>query len=188
MGTKRQKVTRNVVKNLNEKIPEWKLAYILDGIHPDSKAVGFEIFTFIPAAWPHGEEKDSGAYELWQLHREAFLSDYIEKNPGHRPFAWWEFESPGLRKRIGGKGSPTSEVLNVVESYSFGVPDSWLSNLDISIWPKLKKHKVDFTDPPSFESQPAFLKRHNLLNEKELEKLTDEDFMPEILDDIELDD
>lgn len=123
-----------------------------------------------------------GARELWEQHGKDFLPRFIKENPGRRPYPWWQFDAPELRKRLGGKGTPEAEILNVKPSYSYGISDSWFADLDADIWPKLaKKHKVDPKDPPVFESQATYLKRHGLLSKSELKDLAEKDFAPEIL-------
>ena len=35
----------------------------------------------------------------WEL-RDELLSTWIEQHPGTRPYAWWRFESPELRRQM----------------------------------------------------------------------------------------
>jgi len=43
--------------------------------------------------------KDNGALwsELWELHRDALLPEYVERNPGTRPAVFWKFDAPEER-------------------------------------------------------------------------------------------
>jgi hypothetical protein len=109
---------------------------------------------------------DNNDEQLWNLHREAILIEHVKENPGTRPALWWEYDAPRLpvgtfrgcwydgklpepRKRLGGTGTSAHEKLNVVPSFSYGVSNVWVG--------------IDENDPPTFESQAAYLKRHGLL-------------------------
>ena len=45
-----------------------------------------------------------------------------------------------------GTGTPAYEVRAVVRSFTYGIPDAWVG--------------IDESDPPTFESQASYLKRH----------------------------
>ncbi|SRR6266851_258994 len=104
--------------------------------------------------------------QLWDLHRDVILTERVKENPGTRPALWWTYTAPRLpigtfpgcyydgklaqpRKRMGGTGRPAHELMNTVPSYSYGISDVWVG--------------LDEDDPPVFESQAAYLKRHGLL-------------------------
>jgi len=36
-------------------------------------------------------------YRDWLRVRESMLAEWIQENPGTRPYAWWEFEAPEPR-------------------------------------------------------------------------------------------
>ena len=129
--------------------------------------------------------KEQRTNELWEKHKSKFLPAYIKLYPGRRPYAWWQFDSPGLRERVGGSGAEQPEFLRVSQTYSHGIPDLWFSALDAEIWPKWADHAVDPEDLPKFEAEATFLKRHKLLTPTEIKRLTGQDFEPE---EIELDD
>ena len=80
-----------------------------------------------------------------------------------RPALWWRFDAPRLplgtfqgwfidgklpqpRKRTGGTGTP---VAAPSAPFAYGVPTAWVD--------------FDEDDPPTYESQAAYLKRHGLL-------------------------
>ena len=44
------------------------------------------------------------AREGWQALRGELLPAFVDKYPGTRPWAWWEYEAPEPRRRLGGKG------------------------------------------------------------------------------------
>jgi hypothetical protein len=104
--------------------------------------------------------------ELWESHRDVVLAEHVKENPGTRPALFWQYDAlrlpigtfpgahydgelPEPRKRIGGTGTPAYEVTSIGPGFSYGIPDIWVG--------------IDPDDPPIFESQAAFLKRHGLL-------------------------
>jgi hypothetical protein len=124
------------------------------------------------------------AARLWQAHGAAVLEKWIEKSPGTRPTMWWRFsaprweptgrhvgwyyvaELPEPRKRLGGTGTPACETMAYVPSWPTGLPEEWADDFDE-------------LDPPVYESQASYLKRHGLLEKGELKRLNPEDFEPE---------
>lgn len=129
----------------------------------------------------------TGRKNLWAVNRAHLLPEFIRDNPGRRPNVWWSHEAPRepvgthpgcyydgklslLRGRLGGIGAPAHERLALVPLYKFGVPSMWVG--------------VDLDNPPAFESQPTYLRRHNLLSPAELRRLRPADFEPESVVDI----
>jgi hypothetical protein len=104
--------------------------------------------------------------QLWELHRGVILTEHVKENPGTRPALWWRYDAPRLpvsafpgcwydgqlpepRLRLGGTGTPAYEVRAVKPSFPYGIPDVWVG--------------IDEEDPPVFESQASYLKRHRVL-------------------------
>lgn len=103
----------------------------------------------------------------WNEHRRAILADWIKAKPGTRPSCWWRYEAPRLdpaqlgrwsrtvlaprlietRRKLCGEGMPLHEALNYAPSHHYGIP-AWFGDPD---------------NPPAFESQRAYLRRHGLL-------------------------
>jgi hypothetical protein len=94
--------------------------------------------------------------QLWHLHRDVILAEHVKDHPGTRPALWWSYDAPRLpvgtfpgwyddgklpepRKRLAGKAKP---VIGVPSYY--GIP----AHADVD---------------NVFESQAAYLKRHELL-------------------------
>jgi hypothetical protein len=117
-----------------------------------------------------GLDGDRDPADLWRQHAAEFLPEFIRKNPGRRPVAWWLFDAPRQpdrgsgwyyegtlpepRRLLGGKGStPWDAGIAVVPCFSCALPCAW--------------EGYDPTDPPTFESQAAFLQRHGLLTDPE---------------------
>jgi hypothetical protein len=59
----------------------------------------------------------------------------------------WSERQP--RQRMGSTGTPAHEVQAVVPKFAYEIPIGWVS--------------LDESNPPTFESQAAYLKRHGLL-------------------------
>src|SRR5262245_14128434 len=114
--------------------------------------------------------------ELWFQNREKLLRYWCQNpqewkrqntdaplgypepgGPGSRPWGWWRFEAPPEpRRRIGGHGVSLREQPDCLEwerELSFGMPRYWASYAQ--------------GDPPQFESEVDYLKRHGLLTEEE---------------------
>jgi hypothetical protein len=106
-------------------------------------------------------------------------------------FPGWYYDGKLLepRKRLGGTGTPASDVLAYVPTFSCGLPVIWIepwmvryfSGLAVDIrgehiGGELREFKgvaIDPNDPPTFEAQATYLKRLGLFlagEEKRLRK------------------
>jgi hypothetical protein len=96
-------------------------------------------------------DDDDDARELWESHREQLLSDWIAEFPGSRPWGWWKFAAPEPMRRVL-SGVPLCDEPDspqwVRESISFGRCHV------------LDEKQVD--DPPQYESEFDYLKRHKI--------------------------
>jgi hypothetical protein len=108
-----------------------------------------------------------------------------------------EYAEP--RQRLGGTGTPHHECLNYVPRFHCGIPDSWVSQWEEDYYNgrKMDIHgdpigmeyteghflgvAIDPEDPPRFESQASYLKRHGLLEPGEERRLKAKDFEPETI-------
>ena len=120
----------------------------------------------------------------WKAVRGDLLRDFARDNPGRRPFFWWLVDAPGPRKRVGGRGS-------IVPAYDF--PE----NLHYGIFRRSAfvcdrllaavapvgagLTPYDPADPPTFESEASYLKRHKLFANGEERRLTEADFADEVI-------
>jgi hypothetical protein len=133
----------------------------------------------------------------WDRVRDQIMVDWLIKHPGTRPWSWWEydaerepvdgwecphFDSP-QRQRIGGIGTPQFEVTCSWGGFSYGIPNSWITE-------SLKRcgfrgEAIDPDDPPTFESEAAYLKRKGLLTQAEIKWLKEhpEALAPEVIED-----
>ena len=87
--------------------------------------------------------------DLWVLHRDTILRRWIRSHPGTRPRAWWLYDSPEPRRLLSGSGQPAHLVSAYAEQYVLGI---------VTVWAGFSS-----ADPPVFETQSDFLKRHRLL-------------------------
>jgi hypothetical protein len=131
----------------------------------------------------------------WAQYGPAILAAWIEDRPG-RPSCWWKFDAPEMRARVGGRGTPFWS-----SSHWLGLPRNWFTDFEIAYYTGTARdihgapcvgtehfigreppgEHFDRNDPPTFESQAAYLKRHALLGEAEAARLTAADFQPVVL-------
>ena len=151
-----------------------------------------------------GEDKLA---EHWREHGERIVAEWVSEFPGTRPDRWWQYSAPRgpdgklkrpfgwpeLRRRLGGIGNLKSDVLAHVESSWCGMPTCWLMRSDVLLYTtgkfeELRRRRgdkpfcgvaLDPRDPPQFESEASYLKRHRLFLRGEAARLTVDDFEPE---------
>lgn len=46
-------------------------------------------------------DDEEGQRELWLRLRRPILSEHIRRRPGTRPWAWWKWEAPEMRRTVG---------------------------------------------------------------------------------------
>ncbi len=120
------------------------------------------------------------AFELWCEQQGAALAAHIAEHPGTRLSHWWRYSPLGLRERIGGVGTPAHEWLAYAPAFRFGVPATWPTREEAAQYGReRRKHGVDPDNPPTYESQAAFLRRHKLLSRVEAAQLGPEAYEPE---------
>jgi hypothetical protein len=99
-------------------------------------------------------------HALWDKFHDDVLPDYIERNPGYRPWAWWEFDATEPRRCVDGPGA-----------FAFRSDDApeWTRHLHFGM-PSV--HGGDDWDCPShYENQAAYLDRLGMLSDAEREAL-----------------
>jgi hypothetical protein len=115
---------------------------------------------------------------------------------GTWPGCYWDGELPEPRRRLGGIGTPAHDALNYVPSFSKGLPVRWLTEFDVKYGNGRARgedgepigaghkpgsfpyHAIDPNDPPRYESEAGYLRRHRLLLPAEQRRLTAADFEP----------
>jgi hypothetical protein len=133
----------------------------------------------------------------WLFDAPRMLKADLEANDW-RP-CYFAKELPDPRARLGGIGTPAHEVLAYVPSFPCGIPDSWVDQwstdyyngraVDIHGDSIGQDHKegdfsgvpIDPSDPPRFESQASYLRRHGLFMPGEEKRLPKDAFEPEII-------
>jgi len=189
---------------MRETYSEAIVEYLLTGKQPKKEDAWWEIFALTG-------EKESAA---WEDLRDELLADWIREHAGSRPWGWWTFDAPRWGKifgafwdgtlpeprlRLGGTGTPAFEALAYAPSFTRGVPDSWVSDFDVSYYNgrsvdvhgnrigteyadgHFPHEAIDPADPPVVESEAAYLKRHKLFVNGEEKRLTEADFKPEMI-------
>jgi len=98
--------------------------------------------------------------DAWEDLRGDLLPEFIAKNPGQRPAAWWEFDAPERRRCVSGPHPHDAHDWgDCPKSLWYGKPRTWQS-LECS--------------QAEYESQVDYLARHGLLTpaERELMPIT----------------
>jgi hypothetical protein len=115
---------------------------------------------------------------------------------GTYPGVWYDGELPEPRRRLGGTGTPAHDVLAYKPIYSCGLPAVWITPYQVryysgiavdihgtpigDLYPRnFKGVANDPNDPPTFESQAAYLKRHGLFLAGEERRLKKADWETE---------
>jgi hypothetical protein len=87
-----------------------------------------------------------------------------------------------VRKRLGGVGSTQDEISNATPVFHYGVPRYWKLLTDDELYQKLGIElsgvPIDMDDPPTFESEAAYLRRNDLFVPGERTRLTRADYYP----------
>ena len=180
-------VKRRTPKTRRTGPPDWQLEFLLTGKVPDEDA-DEDLNPFELSEWEYHRgrtDRPDPVREAWEEHGEELLRDYISAYPGRRCYAWWAFDAPELpRRRLGGTGTPSAEVLAFMPTYRFGLPDRWITAFDMRVYKSLVGKgamPIDPNDPPRYESESAYLVRHGLITEKERKALLRNAFIPVII-------
>ncbi|MET3839036.1 hypothetical protein [Bradyrhizobium sp. OAE829] len=191
MPVKRRKSKRN--KTIFE-LTEAQRAFLHDEPLPHGTE-GFEAFQLRRDCAMDDEYPSNSA--LWEAYREEVLAAWIADHPGTRPNLWWRFDAPrsapealGLtsewpdkleepRRQLGGSSQPLYQTSAYAPRFWRGIPTDWP-------WVGADKFNlgtpIDWSDPPKFESEAAYLDRHGLLSPAERRRLTADDFEPVALE------
>lgn len=183
MGTKRARISRKPAQKLSP-----MAVYIMgdEVLYPPPGSPSLAKWR-LASPTEHWDE----CRKLWQAGGELVVMDWIARYPGSRPSWWWYFSAPrmsqdeiarrgwggvtqtehlcDLRQRIGGTGIPDYEApdLRILPRLRCGIP--------------VRHFGVDPADPPQYESQASYLRRHGLLTADEAARLTRRDFAPETI-------
>ena len=151
----------------------------------------------IPRDFYFWDERDIRA--AWNEVKDSILADWTDTYPGTRPLHWWKFEAPEPRRRVGGTGTPAHEVFANLPCYAFGIPVSWVSQWQADYYNGRRRDvngkrigteyreghfagvAIDPEDPPLYESEAEYLRRHGLLLPGERKRLSPDDFESEYI-------
>ena len=116
---------------------------------------------------------------------------------GTFPGCYYDGKLPEQRRRLGGIGTPAFEVLAYVPAFRYGVPAVWVTPWQVRYYSgtavdihgapiggQLREFRgvaIDPNDPPMFESQPDYLKRHSLFLAGEERRLRKADWEAEAI-------
>jgi len=155
---------------------DWLTGYLLSGIEPE-KSPDINIFEVLGMCI-EGDRRRAA----WEDARDSIMQKW--NLPGCRPFAWWVYDAPRLpigtfpgcyydgklpepRRYLSGAGKPRHEQFCYAPSQHFGIW-SWYGDPD---------------NPPKFETQFDYLKRHGLLLPGEDEPLPERHSAPPHIED-----
>lgn len=182
MPTKRTKTSRN---RRRTDLADWQVEYLFTGggCCPEN-----------PATCCCSEDKPGFGFlceffragEVWADYRDALMVDWVRLHPGSRPWAWWQFDAPEPRERLGGQGKRFSEFFNVTPHLDRGIPcEGWIDRQTVKDqggWVRGRRLRysdaIDPMDPPQFEGEAAYLARLQLFFEGERPRAARELFEP----------
>lgn len=193
MPTKRRRVARFRETPISDGVVE----YFRTGDWPSDDGVFFDLLLM---------RAEDQLKPTWAAAGAAILADWIQRYPGTRPWAWWEFDAPrwrrqdwprGLqqfridegrwpepRQRLGGIGTPKFEVLAYSPDFRRGIPTLWVAQWEVEYYNSLRvgAQALDPLDPPTFEGEATYLDRHGVLTPAERRRVPDSAFAVERLD------
>lgn len=129
----------------------------------------------------------------WTRIRDEYLAQWAADHPGRRPSAWWTYDAPEPRRRVGGIGD-----VFAAGKLRFGIETDWTSREQVMLYtgrcrhvaghflteftvPGFAKVAVDPSDPPAHESQASYLARLDLFLPGERARVPADAFAPERL-------
>lgn len=130
-----------------------------------SRPAGYEAATY----FAHSSDRAAA----WQEYGEEITAAWVLAHPGSRPWGWWQFVATEPRA-----------CLDDGAAFVWKPPlGDWVWKKELGL-PGRPQARRPGAEPArlSFESQPHYLQRLNLLVPGEAERLTDEDLEPEIVE------
>jgi hypothetical protein len=166
-------VKRRVPKIRTQQASDGLLHVLSDGLYPEP-ADSDEVTAVKYFTSPEEIRRE------WERHRDAILQDWSRERPGRRPALWWELEGRESRRRLGGAGVPAFETLAYAPAFDYGIPRSWIDESLVEYFGvAVCGPPIDPGDPPVFESQAEYLRRHGALLPGETDRLKLADFEAE---------
>jgi hypothetical protein len=183
---------RRIPHEFSPDIPLVALHFLTDGLVPLPEDSGDQA-----AEWKQSKDKWEAALEQYSV---EIIKLWVEERPGTRPSWWWQRHAPEpCRKRLSGIGDPAFEHLSYVPHYDHGIPATFVSEWDVAYYNgrsrdvhgqrnspykegDFKGVAINPKDPPRYESEASYLKRHGLLTPTEQRRLKPKDFKPELVE------
>lgn len=101
--------------------------------------------------------------EAWELLGDCIMPQFVEANPGRRPWAWWRFDAPEPRRQL--LSSEQTGWRAIGDATWFGRPH---------LYEVCDCHDKREGFPPlesMYETEADYLARHGLLSDEEREAL-----------------
>ena len=132
---------------------------------------------FFGDGYGHDAENDPTAMERmredWETHREEMLAKWIAERPGSRPWAWWTFDAPTRRETSDGSVHPFDRPTRreLCEKWHAQYP---AMRYDLRFWDLYYGRPAIIVGEGMvhYESQRAYLARHNSLTSDEFCRCT----------------
>ena len=120
---------------------------------------------------------------LWKIHRDELLAEWMRKNPGTRPAAWWKYDTPELRQPLPGQG-----LVAAGGPWWSADPEGppWTQGVSC-LYQKADGATITGADPvfaggAKIESQAAYLKRLGLFLPGEQKRLSRAAYRAEVVE------
>jgi hypothetical protein len=163
MPTTRRRRAQEFREPLSRPMAVWlltgSLAVAMEAREPESTGFGGGIAEILLDKHDHRAR--------WAAYAADLCAEYTADHPGRRPWAWWKYAASEGRRQLAGAGRP------VLEGYGRDAVASWREFRGLPVLLAL-----DPADPPVFESEPACLRRLDLLPRDEVRRLELADFEP----------
>jgi hypothetical protein len=162
-------------------VEDWQIGVLLDWDLTEFEVSPAELWFFTSGV----EERMS---QIWTAFSHDLVEEFTNTRPGRRPRIWWAQTAPKMatselerhgwmhtffaaalpspRRQLGGSGAVLwHRYPSYVPVYERGLPALW--------------DRIDAVDPPAFESEAEYLRRHKLFLPGEERRLVASDFEPE---------
>lgn len=122
--------------------------------------------------------------QTWERHCDRVLAEWVRVYPGTRPSHWWRYSAPEPRQRLGGQGTPITEVSAIKAGLFMGIPSGWLDRAWVEDARARGDTRLNYSwaidpgNPPIFEGEAAYLARLRLFLKGERTRTPRELFEP----------
>ncbi len=121
----------------------------------------------------------------YERRRHWVTAQFMRQWPGQRSSWWWQLDAPERqRRRVGGVGVARHEwwpTTAATQLFFVGFPMVWLLPRDAHLQRNEPKLVFDPANPPTYEAEPQFLRRHGLFRRGEERRVPPQLWLPEAL-------